>query len=147
MTRQMPAKVRHWVIRLYKPEKKIFVPVWDEEQRAWVITVEEEVKCGELLHWMLREETGEDYGDCSRKHSVRVVLRFRRRGVKAREGRWHLHARIAIDDVYEGALDPRYVISLLSKPTNPQGQGKVPTQNRGDNRQQMSVKRTTVIRV
>lgn len=141
-----PSKVQHWALRLSKAMDQDVVPFWDEEKQEWRVEIEEHLECDEMVHWLLHQKTGKSYEDCKDGHKSRAMFRFRRRHYQSAKA-WHLLTRLKVDDEFEMNLDPGMLLSLLSKPTNPQGDGKVRTEAHGSTKQQMSVKRTTVIRV
>lgn len=61
---------------------------------------------------------------------------------------WKDSCDVSIDNgAVTAKININDVMSLLSKPTNPQGDGKAAGEASGSNKQRMSVKRTTVIRV
>lgn len=108
----------------------------------------EKSECDEFLHMLMHEETGENYDECTDGHTITVVLRFRRGGWRQGLRPWRLHARVDADNgLVNVAINPSDIMALLAKPTNPQGEGKAHAESSGNNKQQMQVKRTTVIRV
>lgn len=142
-----PAKVQHWAVRLTHVQKETCAPVWDDEECAWIITVSEKAECSELLHMIMREETGDRYTECTDGHEIKVIIRFRRGGYRQGLRTWRQRTHADIDGVMSVPINANDVLPLLAKPTNPQGSGKASGTAAGSNRQQMSVKRTTVIRV
>ena len=142
-----PAKVQHYARRLSFFQKQDVTPVWDEEEKKWIITITEKIKCDELIHLLLHEETGESYTDCSDGHDINVVFRFRRGGYRQGLRPWRMRAVTKVDSVFELEISAGDIRSLLSQPTAPHGEGKASGEAAGSTKQQMNVKRTTVIRV
>lgn len=143
-----PAKVQHWAVRITRSQKKEATPHWDEESRSWIITLSEKIECGPLVHLLMGHETGRDYDNCTDGHEVTVVMRFRRGGYRQGMRPWKLRVTAEFDGgLVEVELNPADIMALLAKPTNPQGDGKAHGESAGTNKQQMNVKRTTVIRV
>lgn len=143
-----PAKVQHMALKVSRAVGKECTPYWEEEAQTWVIALDETIECGDLIHMLLKHETGGNYSDCSEGHTSRVVLRFRRGAYRQGLRPWKDTCRVQLDD---GAADfpvsMNQIMALLAKPTNPQGEGKASSEAPGSNKQQMSVKRSTVIRV
>lgn len=142
-----PAKVQHQSVRLSKALERDVSPVWNEEDQTWELAFEEEAVCGDLIHELLTHESKKCYHDCTTPHLMRVVMRYRLGGYRQGIRTWRLKARVRIDDVFDCPLDASKIISLLAKPTNPQGDGKATGEAAGSNKQTMNVKKTTVIRV
>lgn len=143
-----PAKVQHIAIKISRSLKREVVPHWDEEAGSWIIAIDEELECTELLHELMAHETGECYHSCDAGHLSTVSVRFRPRGRRTGPRVWKDSCDVSIDDgAVTAKINMNDVMSLLSKPTNPQGDGKAASVASGSNKQQMSVKRTTVIRV
>lgn len=142
-----PAKVQHWAARMRISTGQEYTPVWDEDKQTWVLTIPEHVECSDFLHGFLKQMSGECYHECTDGHSVEVVLSFRRGPWSQGVRRWRMRAVATLDGDFEEELDPSMIASLLAKPTNPKGEGKAHQEAPGSNKQQMSVKKTTVIRV
>jgi hypothetical protein len=140
--------VQHWAVRLSRTIKQELTPVWDAEARTWVISIEEDIACDDFLHSLMSDESGDSYSTCQAgKHHSTVLLRFRRGGFRQGLRPWKLRTTVNVDGIMSFPIDPNVIMSLLAKPTDPQGDGKARTEASGSNRQQMRVKRTTVIRV
>lgn len=142
-----PAKVQHWALRLTRATGIDHVPVWDEGAGTWTLLVEEKTECNDLVHFLLKETDGNERHDCTEGHMIRVVLAFRRGPWRQGMRPWKLNARVQMDDVFDGPFDPNKIMALLAKPTKPQGQGKASGESAGVVKEQMNVKKTTVIRV
>jgi hypothetical protein len=142
-----PAKVQHLAAQLTATAKQEVTPIWDEETGTWRIQLEQPVECSSMIHYYLNHWTKKDYTGCEGGHTAIVRLTFRRGGRKQGIKVWKLRATVQLDDLEEEAVPPSLIMKLLAKPTNPQGDGKVGGASEGSNKQAMSVKKTTVIRV
>lgn len=140
--------MQHIALKISRSLKQEITPYWEEETESWVIAVDEDLECSKLLHDLMADETGECYHSCKGGHVSRVFIRFRQGSYWQGLRPWKDKCRLEIDDgAIDVPIDIGAVLSLLAKPTNPQGDGKAAGEASGSNKQQMSVKRTTVIRV
>jgi len=134
-------------LRITRSMKSECVPFWDEKSGGWVIELDESLECSELLHELMHRETGECYCSCTAGHNSKVRITFRRGAYRQGLRPWRDSCRLLVDDVMDVVVDVNAIMSLLAKPTNPQGDGKAASEASGSNKQQMAVKKTTVIRV
>lgn len=140
--------MQHIALKISRSLKQEITPYWEEETESWVIAVDEDLECSDLLHHLMHDETGQEYRSCKDGHVSRVFIRFRQGSYWQGLRPWKDKCRLEIDDgAIDVPIDIGAVLSLLAKPTNPQGDGKAAGEASGSNKQQMSVKRTTVIRV
>lgn len=144
-----PAKVQHNAIRLSRSRKEEVTPYWDDDRNAWLIPIDARMECSQEMHSLM------DEGGCSHcaakncdaeNHTVHVEFRFTRRGSKRGPGRWIGAASVSVDGAPSHQVPVGVVMSMLAKPTNPQGDGKVTTSS--DIIHTMPVRsRTTITRV
>lgn len=142
-----PAKVQHIAIKISVKTQSEVTPIWDEDTGRWIIELTETQNCDKYNHALLEWETDKSYEDCDKgKHAFAFRIVFRQVGKKCAR-RWKTRGYVSFDDEVEIAIPVGRILSLLSSPTNPTGDGKVASAAEGSNKQNMDVKRTTVIRV
>lgn len=144
-----PAKVQHHAIKMSRVVKREITPYWDESS-GWVLAIEEETGCDRLLH-SLTPDHPDDYTMCpdvcdKGKHSVRFTVTYTRRSGKSGLAHWRSRGRAEFDNMEPVDVSFSVILSMLSTPTNPQGDGKV-TSTPAAPRQMNVRSRTTISRV
>jgi hypothetical protein len=143
-----PAKVQHLAIQLRVKTGQEITPVWDEEGQQWSMELTQTLDCTTDTHKALEAATEKCYCNCTEdNHTCKAKLVFRSKGRRHSGKRWLTKGYVSIDGQFEILIPVGVIMSLLSKPTNPQGEGKAAGESAGSNKQAMNVRRTTVIRV
>jgi hypothetical protein len=142
-----PAIVQHMARFLSTKTKSNVEWKQDPDADTWSIHLGGEIECCDSLHTLLAKKTGESYDNCTAgHHDLKAEIKYRRVGKKS-SNRWKGKTRVWFDNTLLEGVDSNKIFSLLAKPTNPLGEGKVSSKADGSNKQTMSVKKSTVIRV
>lgn len=141
----VPAKIQHLMLVLSARFNQKTEPTLDSDTNTWSIKLEEELECNDMLHNLLADESGKSYDHCTAgQHNLKIEWEFRQVGGKSAR-RWKSRAYVLIDN-FNWNIDPNLIMSLLSKPTNPQGEGKARGESAGSNKQAASIKKAAVMR-
>lgn len=149
MVDKVPSSVRHFALKLSKVLREEITPAWNASREAWIFEISEEQECNEDLHCFMDLPGVPDAKTCDKENHVFTI-----RTVHAQIKRTHgmnswtvVGSTIQIDEEEEEDIPIGLIASLLTGPTNPQGDGKVSSASQSTSNQSLATKKNTVIRV
>jgi hypothetical protein len=141
---EIPSSVRHTEIQLSRISGVSIEPQWNDEDETWSFHMQDEIECSPEVLLVLGRKT------CNQEeHIARLKITFarvrRNHGMKS----WKMvKCTIQLDDLDPEEVPFGVIASLLSRPTNPDGKGKISSgEHQSIENSALGVQKKTVVRI